>query len=235
APDQSQTKPGGSNAELNPATAARDLVSAVKQTSTITVDGTDVVADRPAYDLVLTPKADQRTLLRQVRIAVDAQTHMPLQLTVLANNTDTPALQIGFSSLTVGAQDPALFRFTVPAGATVVNGDANDHTATEMANQTAPTLVGKGWETVVVVHLPSTTPQSGQPAQSEQPGPFGSSSKSSSSSMLGLVRQFGKPVSGSWGSGWVLSTDVGNAVITSDGRVAVGFVPVQLLTSALGK
>ncbi len=235
APDQSQTKPGGSNAELNPATAARDLVSAVQQTSTISVDGTDVVADRPAYDLVLTPKADQRTLLRQVRIAVDAQTHMPLQLTVLANNTDTPALQIGFSSLTVGAQDPALFRFTVPAGATVVNGDANDHTATEMANQTAPTLVGKGWETVVVVHLPNTTPQSGQPAQSEQPGTFGGSSKSSSSSMLGLVRQFGKPVSGSWGSGWVLSTDVGNAVITSDGRVAVGFVPVQLLTSALGK
>jgi outer membrane lipoprotein-sorting protein len=213
------TKPGESNASLDPATAARALVSAVKQTSTISVDGTDMVASRPAYDLVLTPKPNQRTLLRQIRIAVDAQTRVPLQLTVLANNTDTPAVQIGFSSLTVGAQDPSLFRFTVPAGATVVNGDTNDRKSTDLANQVAPTLVGSGWETVLVVHLPSSDGQSGR----------------SMSDALGMVRQFGKSVSGPWGTGWVISTDVGNALITSDGRVAAGFVPQQVLISALGK
>jgi outer membrane lipoprotein-sorting protein len=211
------------NQDLNPATAAKQVVSAVQQVSTVSVDGTDVVANRPAYDLVLTPKANQRTLLRQVRIAVDAQTHIPLRLTVLANNTDTPAIQVGFSSLNVGAQDPSLFRFTPPAGATVTNGDKTDQKSATMAGQTAPTIVGKGWETVLVAQVPTSA--SGQSK---------SGSADQGSSMLGLVRQFGKPVSGTWGSGWLVSTNVGNAIITSDGRVAAGFVPQQLLTKALG-
>jgi outer membrane lipoprotein-sorting protein len=208
-----------SNQDLNPATAAKQVVAAVQQVSTVTVDGTDLVANRPAYDLVLTPKANQRTLLRQVRIAVDAQTHVPLRLTVLANNTDTPAIQVGFSSLNVGPQDPSLFRFTVPAGATVTNGDKTDQQSATKAGEVAPTIVGNGWETVLVARLPS----SATAGQSDQGG-----------SMLGLVRQFGKPVSGSWGSGWLISTNVGEALITSDGRIAAGFVPQQLLTKALG-
>lgn len=223
------SKPSDTNVALDPASAARQLVAAVKQTSTVSVSGTDTVANRAAYDLVLTPKSDQRTLLRQVRIAVDAQTRMPLQLTVLANNTDTPAVQIGFSSVNIGAQDPSLFHFTVPAGATVVNGDKADSKTAQTVTNAAPTLVGTGWETVVVAQLPSATTPSDQPAQSGKLG------GSSSSSMLGLVRQFGKPVSGTWGSGWVISTSVGNVLITSDNRVAAGFVPQQLLISALGK
>jgi len=233
---------GGQGETLDPATVARSLVSAVKQTSTISVDGTDVVADRPAYDLVLTPKANQRTLLRQIRIAIDAQTRIPLQLQVLANNTDSPAVSVGFSTLDIGAQDPSLFTFTPPSNATVVNGDKVDHQSVNMADAAAPTFVGKGWETVVVLHLPSsmTTPSTGTSDSSTQGGLFGSSSSSvgsgsGSSGPMGLLRAFGKPVSGAWGSGWVISTDVGNALITSDGRVAAGFVPQQLLISALGK
>ncbi|HEY3610157.1 MAG TPA: outer membrane lipoprotein carrier protein LolA [Pseudonocardiaceae bacterium] len=220
--DKKKAPAGTSKSDLNPATAAKAVVAAVQQISTISVDGTDLVANRPAYDLVLTPKANQRTLLRQVRIAVDAQTHVPLRLTVLANNTDTPAIQVGFSSLNVGAQDPSLFRFTPPAGATVTNGDKADQNSATMAGRTAPTIVGKGWETVLVTQVPTTA--SGQSGQSDKSG----------SSMLGLVREFGKPVSGTWGSGWLVSTNVGNAIITSDGRVAAGFVPQQLLTNALG-
>ena len=114
-------------ASRGPATRPRlheDLVTALEKTSNVSVDGTDTVADRPAYDLVLTPKAGQRTLLREVQIAVDAQTHIPLQLTVLGDNTNTPAVQVGFTSLDVGPQDPSLFHFTLPAGATVTKGDA---------------------------------------------------------------------------------------------------------------
>lgn len=229
--------------QLDPATVARELVSAVKQTSTISVDGTDTVADRPAYDLVLTPKPNQRTLLRQIRVAIDAQTRIPLQLQVLANNTDSPAVSVGFSKLDIGTQDPSLFTFTPPSNATVVNGDKSDHQSTQMATEAAPTVVGSGWETVVVFHLPSsmTTPSAGtsdNSGSSTQGGLFGSSAQgrgAGSGGALGLVREFGKPVSGAWGSGWVISTDVGNALVTSDGRVAAGFVPQQLLISALGK
>ena len=231
------TKPGKDNEALDPATLAKGLIAAVQQNSTISVDGTDVVASRPAYDLVLTPKPSQRTLLRQIRIAIDAQTRMPLQLTVLADNTDTPALQVGFTSMDIGAQDPSLFHFTVPAGVNVVNGDKDaQQSMQQVAGQVAPKFVGTGWETVVVLHLPDS-PTNQTPDQSTAPDKsgFGRGSSSRSDNPMNLLQQFGKPVSGAWGNGWVLSTDVGNALITSDGRVAAGFVPQQLPISALGK
>ncbi|HEX3650756.1 MAG TPA: outer membrane lipoprotein carrier protein LolA [Pseudonocardiaceae bacterium] len=202
--------------DIDPATAAKDLVGSMRATSNVTVDGTDIVAGRPAYDLVLTPKPAERTLLRAVRISVDAQTRMPLRLTVLSDNTDTPAIQIGFSSVKLGPQDPSLFRFTVPSGATVVNGDKNADKPAKIADATRPTVVGNGWDTVLVARVPTD------------------SAKGGADQMLGMVRQFGTPVHGSWGSGWVIGTSVGNALITSDGRVAVGFVPQQVLIQALG-
>jgi outer membrane lipoprotein-sorting protein len=201
--------------DADPATAAKDLISAVQSTSTVSVDGTDLVANRPAYDLVLTPKPSERTLLREVRIAVDAQTHVPLRITVLADNTDAPALQIGFSSLSLGAQDPSLFQFQVPAGATVTNGDKTARRSVNMANAIAPKLVGNGWDSVVVASLPNT----GNSANGPSP--------------LAMVQQFGKPVHGTWGSGWLVNASIGNALITSDGRIAVGFVPEQVLYQAL--
>ncbi|HEX5401982.1 MAG TPA: outer membrane lipoprotein carrier protein LolA [Pseudonocardiaceae bacterium] len=213
--DAEHAKTKADQQDLDPATAAKDLVSAVKATSTVSVDGTDTVADRPAYELVLAPKPGERTLLREVRIAVDAQTHIPLRLTVLADNTNTPAVQIGFTSIDMGAQDPSLFQFTVPKGATVVNGDGKDQHSTDRATATDPKLVGSGWDTVVVAKVPNN------------------SGKANADQMLGLVKRFATPVHGSWGSGWVIGTNVGNALLTSDGRVAVGFVPQQVLFQAL--
>ena len=100
----------------DPAQEARELVGYLRKYSTVTVDGTGTVAERPVYQLVLTPAPTERTLLREVRVAVDSARRVPLQLTVLANGSPDPALQIGFSHVTVGAQDPALFHFSPPAG-----------------------------------------------------------------------------------------------------------------------
>jgi len=41
------------------------------------------------------------------------------------------------------------------------------------------------------------------------------------------------PISGPWGQGRLVSTPIGNAVITADGRMATGAVPAQVLTEAL--
>ena len=57
------------------------------------------VAGRDAYELVLTPAPTERTLLREVRVAVDAEKRMPLRLTVLATGSTEPALQVGFTEL----------------------------------------------------------------------------------------------------------------------------------------
>lgn len=208
---------GFGGASLDPATAAMNLLASIRATSDITVDGTDMVANRPAYDLVLTPKPDERTLLREVRISVDAQSRIPLGLSVLGNNTNTPVIQIGFSKLDLGPQDPALFHFTPPANSTLVPDDPANRDNASMAAGVRGTVVGSGWDSVVVGHLP--THQSG--GQGDD--------------VIGLAQRFGTPVSGPWGSGWEFKTSIGAVVVTSDGRFGAGFVPEQLLTDALGR
>ena len=45
----------------------------------------------------------------------------------------------------------------------------------------------------------------------------------------------GTPVSGTWGSGRLITTAVGSAIVTDDGRVAAGAVPAPVLTDALSR
>lgn len=229
---------------MDPAEVAVMLVDAVRESSTVAVDGTGEVAGRPAYDLVLAPKPTERTLLREVRVAIDAAERMPLQLTVLADGSPDPALRIGFTDLTVGPQDPALFRFTPPEGVTVrhpqhLDGPPGHHPD---SNGPAPgagpgvgpgarpmgRIEGAGWDTVVLGQLP--------PAPA---GPAPSSAERGSTGMendpLELVKRVGRPVSGPWGNGWVVQTATGTLLVTADRRIAAGAVPQQVLTEALAR
>ncbi len=207
---KSAEKPADQPSTSDPAAAATRAIAQLRATSTVAVDGTAEVAGRPAYALVLTPAPAERTLLREVRVAVDAQTRMPLELTVLANGSTDPALQIGYRDLTFGAQDPSLFTFTPPAGSTVTAPEAKQEGKPEgkPAGATAPTVVGDGWDRVLVAAVPE---QEGGPNLSA----------------------LGTPVSGAWGSGRLITTAVATAIVTDDGRIAVGAVPQQVLTEAL--
>jgi len=210
----------------DPAQAAQELVGAVRKDSTVTVDGTGTVAGRPVYQLVLTPAPTERTLLREVRVAIDSAQRVPLQLTVLANGSPDPALQIGFSDLTVGAQDPALFHFTPPAGVKVER-PKNAPKAGPPLGQHDGAMIhtqGEGWDTVVLGQLPPTQPptQQGPPQQ----GP-------AHQDPLAMIQRIGRPTTGPWGHGWVMQTAVGTVLVTSDGRVAAGAVPQQVLDEAL--
>ena len=197
----------------NPTEAATKTISELRATSTIAVDGTAQVAGRDAYELVLTPKPTERTLLREVRVAVDAEKRMPLRLTVLASGSTDPALRVGFTDLTFGPQDAGLFTFTPPPGATVTDRPQRDPaTAAPEA-----TTVGDGWDTVRIMKKPASAPQ-GAPA-TDAPD----------------LSTIGSPVSGPWGSGRLVTTAVGSAILTDDGRVAMGAVPEQVLTEALSK
>lgn len=206
---------------VDPTKAASQALAALAPTSTISVDGTAEVAGRPAYELVLAPKPTERTLLREVRIAVDAAERVPLQLTVLAQGSADPVLQIGFSALTFGAQDPALFAYTPPAGATVTD-DGAPQAHGRPAGATAPKVVGSGWDAVVVEKLPTAAAR-----------PDGNGNGPGDGPPAAQLATLGTPVSGSWGSGRLISTSVATAIITGDGRIAVGAVPEQVLTAAL--
>ena len=207
----------------DPARAAKELVGAVRTSSEVGVDGTGEVAGRSVYELVLTPKPTERTLLREVRVAVDSVSRVPLQLTVLANGSADPALQIGFSDLEVGAQDPALFRFTPPPGVRVERPDKSagpQHAphGPPGRHKSGPGMirtVGEGWDTVALGQLPTTT---GQDIETDP---------------LVMVRQIGRPAGGPWGDGWVVQTAVGTVLVASDGRFAAGAVPQQVLAEAL--
>jgi len=209
----------------DPAAAARDFVDAMEEDSTVEVDGTARVAGRPVYQLVLAPKPTERTLLREVRVSVDSQTRVPLQLEVLANGQSDPALKVGFTEFESGPQDANLFRFTPPEGATVTERKADEKVHGESPDELFEELdlktVGKGWDTVLTGTLPDGALT--MPGGGGEEGAFE------------LLSRFGKEVHGEVGTGWVISGKVGTALITEDGRVAIGAVPQQVLTEALGK
>ena len=211
---------------MDPATAAKEVVQMTKEFSEITVDGTARVANRAAYELVLTPKATEKTLVREVRIAVDAELKMPLRVAVLTNGTAEPVGQVGFSEINVGPQDPKLFEFTPPANAKVTTPEAKKAEGREHMPEAGleaalqgedPQIFGTGWDSVIGARIPADA-MTQVPAEAQ-----------------GLVDRFTKKVSGSWGSGKLFNTKVATILIADDGRVVAGAVPEQVLFDTIGQ
>ncbi|SEQ15382.1 hypothetical protein SAMN05216188_102234 [Lentzea xinjiangensis] len=210
----------------DPATAAKEIVGLTKEFSDISVDGTARVANRAAYELVLTPKASEKTLVREVRIAVDAELKMPLRVAVLTNGTAEPAGTVGFTEINVGPQDAKLFEFTPPANAEVTTPEAKEREGREKRPEAGveqalrgedPQVFGTGWDTVLGARIP-TEAMTQVPAEAQ-----------------GLVDRFTKEVSGSWGSGKLFTTKVATVLIADDGRVVAGAVPEQVLFDTIGQ
>jgi outer membrane lipoprotein-sorting protein len=224
-------KPAGEPSQaVDPATVARSMLAMLQPSSTTNVDGTAKVAGRPAYELVLAPAPTERTLLREIRVAVDAQTRLPLRLVVLAHGSSNPVLSVGFTDLNVGPQDPGLFQFTPPPGTTVTEGEPHD------AGSAASWLgdlefVGDGWDVVVLTKLPSDVLDGHAGPRHdpfEKPGYGGFDPQA-------MLARIGTPISGPWGSGTLITTAVASAIVTSDGTIAAGAVPQQVLTEALSR
>ncbi|MEV0892608.1 outer membrane lipoprotein carrier protein LolA [Promicromonospora sp. NPDC050262] len=249
---QHAAKQGHAEARMaDPAQAATEIIEQLRPTSDIVVDGTARVADRAAYELVLTPKPTEKTLLREITVAIDEQTRVPLRFDVYANGRSEPVLSLGFVEFEVGAQDAGLFEFTPPAGADVETTDAGDvaqargEHAGEAGEPGGPgeslTTVGDGWDAVLVGTVPAEA--LGQdvagagPAGSEGflggAGSAGGGSAGGEQDLAGLLAQIGQPVSGEFGSGSYVRIAVGGAIVTDDGRVAAGAVPQQVLVDAL--
>lgn len=221
-----EPKPADEKAKsVDPAEAAKQIVGLTKEFSEISVDGTARVANRAAYELVLTPKASEKTLIREVRVAVDSELKMPLRVAVLTNGTSEPAGTVGFSEINVGPQDSKLFEFTPPANAKVTTPEAKEQRADrkpELGLEQAlqgedPQIFGTGWDTVVGARIPAQA-MTQVPAEAQ-----------------GLVDKFTKKVSGAWGSGQLFTTKVATVLISDDGRVVAGAVPEQVLFDTIGQ
>lgn len=211
-------------ATSTPAEIADQVLQAIDPTTTVTTDRAERVAGRPAYQLVLTPKQDG-TKVGSVRLAVDAETKVPLRVQVLTQD-GTRAVDVAFTSVSFAAPDAGVFDFTPPPGATVTEqaGPSRTPTAGPPAAGTPtgpasaePTVTGTGWTTVVVAESPQPTEAATAP------------SDRSAGALLDSLPQ----VSGSWGSGRLFDGTLVSVVLTDDGRVAAGAVAPEALYPAL--
>jgi outer membrane lipoprotein-sorting protein len=101
-----------------PPELAKQILAAVGSTTTVGLQQNVTVAGQPAYQLSLAPK-DSRSLIGQVRIAIDASNSLPLQVQVFARGAASPAFSVGYTSLSFARPAASNFAFSPPPGAKV--------------------------------------------------------------------------------------------------------------------
>ena len=189
---------------VTPAEAAQKLLGAIEPTTTVEVVDTARVAGRAAYELRLTPD-DPHTLVGSVVLSVDAETGLPLGASVTAKGQSDPAFSVRFSKISFDSPDASLFEFTPPSDATVIEETLPGEVPADAAHD-EPTVVGDGWDAVVVLTAGDS------PAVASDP----------------LLAQLTTKVDG----GRVLSTSLVSVLFADDGRVLVGAVGSESLLAA---
>jgi outer membrane lipoprotein-sorting protein len=207
-PQNESSKASDDVTSTTPPSVAREVLSALSPSTKVSVDKSAVVAGRPAYELVLTPR-DSRTLIGSVRMAIDSATSVPLQVQVYAVGAQSPALQIGFTDVSFNQPPASVFDFSPPAGSSVTQqplsgllsgGDARDtSTAPNEPSGGQPQILGSGW--TAVVRLPG--------GASALQGPS-----------TELLNDASTPVP----SGRLISTTLFSVLVGNDGNVYAGSV-----------
>jgi outer membrane lipoprotein-sorting protein len=221
-------------AHETPAEFARELLDQVTPSTAVSVDATAYVAGRPVYELVLAPN-DARSTVRDVRIAVDAATGLPLDVTVTAKSNGKLAFEVGFTDVSFATPDPSTFAFGPPPGSTTVEASSlteflqggparhrRDHVAstdpTAAAGPAATTTpdatpalmhAGADWTSVVLL------PAGSAPAQ-----------------LTALLNNVPSIAVGAT-HGRLLTTTLVSVLVLDDGRVAVGAVDGATLVTQI--
>lgn len=222
--DRTADRQAPAGAPQTPQQAASEVLAKLTPTTDVRVDPDVTVAGQAAYDLVLTPK-DAGSLVKQVRVAVDGANFVPLRVQVFGAG-DKPALDVAYTDIAFGQPDARMFAFNPPEGTKVTEKavpERQEPTAAQKKELEArkaqaekdTTTVGTGWSTVVVTKLPSDAATGNE-------------------TVKGFLNQL-KPVSGSWGTGRELDGTIVTAILTDDGRLAVGAVSGDVLAEALAR
>jgi outer membrane lipoprotein-sorting protein len=192
---------------VTPQQAAQQVLAAVGPTTTVSVDSNVTVAGQPAYELVLAPK-DSRSLIGQVRIAIDGHNSVPLRVEVFARGAASPAISVGYTSVQFTAPAASELSFTPPSGAKITKVNADQGGQADQGSAPAGSVIGSGWLAVLDV------PSAGLPSPLQ--------------TLLGSA----KYVHGTWGTGRLLSTSLVSVLMTSNGTTFVGAVEPSVLYAA---
>lgn len=207
------------DATMTPAEAAKRILAETEKDSTVSTTRGGTVAGRSAYELVVTPK-QTASLVDRIEIAIDGETKMPLQVEVFADGVRDPAAAMGFSYITFETPDASVFNFTPPPGAKVEQAKGHDMDKAgkadkmkDKADSDDVKTVGEGWTSVKVAKV----------------GDMGDTKDPQAQQVLNTLPK----VNGDWGSGRLFEGPLFSAVLTDDGRVAMGAVAPELLYAAL--
>ncbi len=182
---------------LTPQQAADQVLARVGPTTAVSVDSNVTVAGQAAYQLVLAPKS-ARSLVGQVRIAIDARRDVPLRVQVFAKGAASPAIQVGFTSVSFVRPAAANFAFRPPAGAKVTQESARSGTQPSGQAPGGHTLtngvsvIGQGW--LAVAALPQSALSSLTGPGGAGLGPFRGSSASAAPGSGGPAAGLAAPV-----------------------------------------
>jgi outer membrane lipoprotein-sorting protein len=240
---QAEQKVAAKAPVLTPQQAASQILAKVGKTTLVSVQDNVMVAGDPAYQLVLAPK-DHRSLIGRVVIAVDGKYGVPLRVQVYAKGASSPAFQVGYTALAFVAPSTANFAFTPPHGAKVdvVNLGKESGKASMPAGGTSMSgfgTFGKSWLTVAAFPQADLMKGFGAGAASSGSGKQdiysanGNGVGVSSQELLNALLGSAKPVSGSWGSGTLVSTSLVSMLMTG-GEVYIGAVAPSVLYAAVG-
>lgn len=241
--------PEGAGELPTPADAADHALEHVEEFSTLTVSDPVAVAGRDAYQLLITPDSEQ-TLIDRVAVAIDAETSVPLRVQVWSTQDgEAPAWEIAFTDVDFEAPDESVLTFSAPAGAQVrevpvplpEGGSATDHDGDGV------TVVGSGWESVAVFEdVDVAGLLTGDPAAvgeftDSHPMP-GSEHAEELLTEFAPTDSSGRPgppevdvgvlfdqLTAEVPEGRVLSSSLFTVLITDDGRVLAGAVPLETL------
>jgi hypothetical protein len=221
------------------------------ETTEVAVGTDGRVAGREAYELVLTPRTGE-TLVGEVRFAIDGENGAALAASITARGATDPAFSVGFTDVDFSAPDPSVFAFEPADDLTVTEEVVPIPTAEEQAQWKAeaadraegddgvapdvsadvphPVVHGEGWATVVEVDAAAFMAALAEhrggtadaPAADDAGGAASEQQLAEASDALDALTT---PVDG----GRALQTSLLSVLLTDDGRVLAGSVPVDTL------
>ncbi len=210
------------------------------ETTEVSVGTDGRVAGREAYELVLAPRTDE-TLVGEVRFAIDGENGAALSASITARGASAPAFSVGFTEVDFSAPDASVFAFEPAGDLTVAEHELPLPTPEELAQWAAdahaegddgvapdvpaPVVHGEGWATVVELDAATAIAAMAEEHAAEggdaPAGPPEDALAEASATLEALTT----PVDG----GRAVQTSLLSVLLTDDGRVLAGSVPVDTL------
>ncbi|PRB36706.1 DUF2092 domain-containing protein [Arthrobacter sp. MYb23] len=226
-----------------PEALASRFLAAVDASTEVTVAEASSVAGRSVYSLVLNPRSDE-TLVDSVTIDVDSETGLPLGVEVRAKGQAEPAYSLAYTQLDLSKPDAALFDFTPPQGATVIEKVLPARPVPSMTQPSTPEPDAPASDAPAP---DATTPDAPAPEDQLTPG-HGSRTHGATVTSEGWGSVIALPAGSAPAEltsnpqlsqalqavdgGRALTTSLLSVLILDDGRVYAGMVPLERLQSA---